>query len=307
MEAEGIEVVHIHTPLSTARLGASVARRLKIPMVGTYHSPIDAGEYRAHAGLGSSFFDRPAKWFVDYFYGPCDMVTVPTSEYAAQLDDLGLGYTIRVISNGIDLAKYQGGNDREIRNRYPGKIVLSVGRVAHEKNLMFLFEAWHRIQDEAHLIVIGGGPQEAELKEFTSRNRLKNVHFVGMIPHEELLRAGFHRAADVFVVTSMIETQGLSLMEAQANGLPAVGVDSGGTRDLIVEGENGFLIQPGDQDGLVEAILRLVRDDELRQEMKAAALREIQSHDLESVASDWQSIYEELQEKKGGHQASTTY
>jgi glycosyltransferase involved in cell wall biosynthesis len=299
VEEKGVDLIHFHTPLGLGRLAAAIARRLNLPLVGTYHTSVDSRQYRAHWKMHSGLFDRAMKWYIDYFYRRCDMVSVPSSAYAKEVEALGLQYPIRVISNGIDLKKFPDVDAQEIRDRYPGKIVLSVGRVAQEKNLMFLLEAWPRLQDEAHLLVIGGGPLEYDLREHARKRELKNVHFLGMIPHEDLILSGYHRAADVFVMTSMIETQGLALMEAQAAGLVAVGINAGGTKDLIIDGENGILVEPGDQDGFVEATKRLLDDNVLRDRMREATLREIQRHDLRNVALEWESVYEELLAGRG--------
>jgi len=299
VEEKRLEIVHFHTPLGLGRLAAAVARRLDLPLVGTYHTSVDSREYRAHWKMHHGLFDRAMKWYIDYFYRRCDMVSVPTSAYAKEVEALGLKYPTRVISNGIDLKKFPYVDPQAIRERFPGRIVLSVGRVAQEKNLVFLLDAWARLQDEAHLIIIGGGPLEYDLREYAESKGLKNVHFLGMIPHEELILSGYHRAADVFVMTSMIETQGLALMEAQAAGLVAVGIKAGGTKDLIIDGENGFLVEPGDQDGFVAATKRLLDDDVLRDRMRDATLREIQRHDLRNVAKEWERVYEELLAGKG--------
>ena len=289
-----IDVIHFHTPLLVGRLGISISRRLKIPLIGTYHTSVDAKECRKHVRLDGDLFDGVAKRFVDFFYKGCDLVSVPTSTYSARLKSLGLNYPTRVISNGIDLSKFPEGEAEAIRAAYPGKIVLSVGRLAQEKNLMFLLKAWPRLQDEAQLILIGGGTHEAELKNYAEKEGLKNVHFLGMIPHEELILKGYHRAADIFVMTSMVEVQGLALMEAQANGLVAVGINAGGTKDLIYDGVNGFLVEPDDQDHFVEVMHRLLEDDALRRRLREATLAEVQKHDLQFVAGEWEEVYEEL-------------
>jgi len=289
-----IDVIHFHTPLLVGRLGISIARRLGLPLVGTYHTSVDAKECRKHVKLDADLFDGVAKRFVDFFYKGCDLVSVPTSTYSERLEALGLDYPTRVISNGIDLKKFPQGDAKGIRARYPGKIVLSVGRLAQEKNLLFLLKAWPRLQDQAHLILIGGGSHEVKLRQYAKKEGLKNVHFLGMIPHEELVLTGYHRAADVFVMTSMVEVQGIALMEAQASGVASVGINAGGTKDLIVDGENGFLIEPGDQDHFVEVMLQLLNDDALRERMREATLTEIQKHDLRNVAKEWEEVYEEL-------------
>jgi glycosyltransferase involved in cell wall biosynthesis len=166
--------------------------------------------------------------------------------------------------------------------------------VAKDKNLMFLMKAWHRLQELGQLIIIGGGPMEYELREYAKNEGLKNIHFLGMIPHEDLILSGYHRAADVFVMTSLIETQGLALMEAQAAGLVSVGVNAGGTKDLIVDGENGFLVEPGDEDGFVDSVTKLLEDEVLRDRMRDATLREIQTHDIRNVAKEWEEVYDGL-------------
>ncbi len=297
VKEEGIELIHYHTPLFLGRLAMATARRHRLPLVGTYHTSVDSREYRAHWKMHHRLFDRAMTHYIDFFYRRCDMVSVPTSAYAGEVEALGLKYPTRVISNGIDLKKFPPVDASEIRARYPGKIVLSVGRIAREKNLHFLLDAWPRLQDQAHLLLIGGGPIEMELRTYAREKGLRNVHFLGMIPHEDLILSGYHRAADVFVMTSMIETQGLALMEAQAAGLPAVGVNSGGTKDLIMDGENGFLVEPGDQDRFVESIQKLLQDDLLRGRMRDATIREIQRHDLKNVAKEWEEVYQELLER----------
>lgn len=287
------DLVHLHTPLGLGRLAGAVAKRQGLPLVGTYHTSVDSRQYRAHWKMHHGLWDRWMRRYIDFFYRPCDLVSFPTSAYAKEVEAIGLHYPSIVISNGIDLRKFPPVDPKGIRDRYPGKIVLSVGRVAQEKNLRFLLDAWPRLQDHAHLVIIGGGPLEYELRAHALDAGLRNVHFEGMIPHEELILAGYHRAADVFVMTSMIETQGLALMEAQAAGLVSVGINSGGTMDLIEDGKTGFLVEPGDQDGFVNAVRRVLDDDVLRDRMRDATLRAIQRHDLRNVAAEWEKAYEE--------------
>ena len=291
---QDFDLIHYHTPLFLGRLAMAVARRRKLPLIGTYHTSVDSREYRAHWKMHHGLFDKGMKSYIDFFYRRCDLVSVPTSAYADEVAALGLNYPTQVISNGIDLKKFPDVDCQEIRDRYPGKIVLSVGRIAREKNLMFLLEAWPQLQDEAHLVMIGGGPMEVQVRRYAKEQGLKNIHLLGMIPHEDLILSGYHRAADVFVMTSMIETQGLALMEAQAAGLVSVGVNAGGTKDLIVDEKNGLLVEPGDLDGFVDAIRRVLGDDALRDRMRDATLREIEKHDLRNVAGEWEEVYEGL-------------
>jgi glycosyltransferase involved in cell wall biosynthesis len=139
-------------------------------------------------------------------------------------------------------------------------ILLYVGRLAKEKNLDDLVEAARCLEQRADrfkLVIVGDGPMRREL-----RDCLPNAHFTGYLHGNELAR--WYASADIFVLPSTIETFGNVVLEAFASGLPVVGVDRGGVRELITHRVNGLLAPPRTPAAFAEMIHSLlVRPDEV--------------------------------------------
>lgn len=147
-------------------------------------------------------------------------------------------------------------------------ILTYVGRMAPEKRLDLLMEAFPRIRARSTkrvaLVFVGGGPALAGLQE----EKLDGVHFAGYRRGEDL--AAHYASSDVFLFPSDTETFGQVVTEAMASGLPVVAPDRGGVRDTVAPDETGYLFPPGDVDGLVDAASRLVDDAGLRTRLGTA-------------------------------------
>ncbi|TVP77486.1 MAG: glycosyltransferase [Gemmatimonadales bacterium] len=112
------------------------------------------------------------------------------------------------------------------------------------------------------LVLVGDGPLGPGLRSRCEAGELPGVHLAGWLEGPELARA--FASADVFAFPSDTETFGNVVLEAMASGLPVVGVNRGGVRDSVRSGRNGLLVPPGDEDGLVDGLLRLSLDPGLR-------------------------------------------
>ena len=152
--------------------------------------------------------------------------------------------------------------------------VLTMGRHIAWKGFANLLEAVSRITDRApFVLIIGGqGPQTPALKNLAERLKIQDrVVFTGRIPNSDMPR--LYNRADVFALPSIMDeagnTEGLGvvLMEAMACGISCVASNVGGIPDVVRDGDNGFLIPPGDVTALADAILRLLTDRQLRQSM----------------------------------------
>ena len=106
---------------------------------------------------------------------------------------------------------------------------------------------------------------------------------LGNIEHSELVRSGLFGIADVFVTASETENQPMAILEAQANGIPCVGLSEKGIPDLIKDGINGFVVPNHDPAAFSRAVMRILADDGLRSSLRAGALREIKKHSLGEV------------------------
>jgi glycosyltransferase involved in cell wall biosynthesis len=145
------------------------------------------------------------------------------------------------------------------------RLLLTVSRLAPEKNVSFLVDVIRQIP-EARLAIIGDGPERAELER---RFAGTNTEFFGYMKGEELARA--YASADAFVYASETETMGNVVLEAMASGLGVIVPRAGGIPSLVAQEETGLLYAPRDTQDAVAAIQRLLSDDGFRTRTGQAA------------------------------------
>jgi len=155
------------------------------------------------------------------------------------------------------------------------EVVLCVGRLVKEKGVDVLLRAWPAIaaaRPAAQLVVIGDGPERAHLEELARAQGLEPAScFLGRVSHEAI--DGHMRAARVLVVPSIwFEAFGLTVIEGQRAGLPAVVSDIGGLRELVGAEQTGLFFPPRDADALARAVARLLSDRELHRRCVAGGL-----------------------------------
>jgi glycosyltransferase involved in cell wall biosynthesis len=166
-----------------------------------------------------------------------------------------------------------------------GPIVVSVSRLAPQKQTAMLIEAFRRVRAEQRcgLLLVGSGPLDAELRAVVARERIPDVCFAGFLNHSEVSRA--YAAADVFALLSGLnETFGISVAEAAHFGLPLLLSDKVGSGpDLLGDGANGHLVPRDDIDAATRALGRLVSDADLRVRFGAESLRRISERGLDQA------------------------
>jgi glycosyltransferase involved in cell wall biosynthesis len=179
-------------------------------------------------------------------------------------------------------------------------ILISVGRLASEKNWDTLLRAFARVYTEhpdARLVLIGDGSARQSLEDLaTELNINAQVTFTGALPFEEIPR--YLKAADLFTFASVTETQGLVTIEAMAAGLPAVAVDGPGTRDIVEHGKQGFLVE-NDPDALAKGINKLLSDPPRIKRFSNQALKRARVFEINQLGKQMVTVYEQaIQDKK---------
>lgn len=240
------DIVHAHHPFLVGDTALRVSAKLKIPIVFTYHTRY---EMNTHYVPG----DSPAlKKFVielaDGYCDLCDQVVAPSESIASLLRERGVNTEIAVIPTGINVSEFNSDNGDSVRQKHgipeDAFIIGYLGRIAEEKNMRFLQEAvmpFIKQQKDVYFLVVGDGDITGDLKEeASSRGISERVIFAGVLKGKEKIDA-FH-AMDVFVFASKSETQGIVLNEAMASGVPVIGLDAPGVREVIEDGANGFLV-----------------------------------------------------------------
>jgi glycosyltransferase involved in cell wall biosynthesis len=216
----------------------------------------------------------------------------------------------RVIPNGIPTDRYSKPQiprkEWRAREGFGENDVLfvCVARFAPQKNHALLVKAFAlglARSRSAHLVLVGAGDLQDQLEEQVKNLGLAGqVHFLGLrsdIP--EVLGA-----MDVFVLSSDYEGNPLSVMEAMAAGLPIVSTAAGGVPDLMENGKEGLIVQPGDVDGLSSAMTFLLGNRELRKFLGGAAARRAkEKFDVSTMVQAYEELYESLADQAHGRHA----
>lgn len=298
-------VVQVHHPFPLSAAAAFMAHRRGIPVVATNHTIPECslwGLQRLPVAYGAA--SRAFATWLRLVLRSADIVTTPTTTAAAMLRAAGFRGEIRVISNGLDIERFQPGpGDDGLRRRLGldrRPVVLYTGRLDPEKQM----DTWLRTAAEtsSHADVqfaIGG--------EGTDRSRLESlardlglggrVRFIGYVPDHEL--PALYRLADIYLMLAPVELQSISTLEAMATGLPVVAAQAGALPELIRPGINGYLVPTSDPAEASAAVLNLLTDTS-RREMMGKASREIASlHDLGRTITGYEQVFDESRTGRG--------
>jgi len=296
-----LDIIHVHSPFTMGRVGLHYARRLGLPIVFTYHTLYD--QYIHYLPVAQELAREMTIKFANNFCRQVDHIIVPSSEASNILCSYNIPTPISVIPTGVPVERFRAldckGN--VLRERYDipaeNKILLNVGRLTKEKNLEFLLDAFARVHQQnpqTTLVITAQGPLESALKQQAVYLGLKlerDVIFTGAVPFETLIQVYY--SADLFVFSSMTETQGLVLIEAMAAGLPVVAIRAYGVADMVDHGINGFLTAC-DQDEFTGAILRLLSDDKIYHYFRNNALVKAEQVSSQNMALQLEKVYQQL-------------
>lgn len=306
LKKEEVDVVHITGPWLLSAAAIRGARKLDLPIVHTFHTMLHEPtyiKYFAKFNLLVPVFQALAWEYFKPYIRRSDVMTGPSWYACEELQEHYPGADIRHISNGVDISRFESyATFEETRRTYPpfnNRSFLFVGRLGAEKSVDQLVSAMHYVVSQlpdAHLFIVGAGPGQERFENQARRLKLrKHVHFLGRIPHEELLGSGLIQHARAFVTASVTENQPMTVIEAICCGVPIVVPDVRGIRELL-DG-NGLLFPRGDVESLAARMIRIASDDELYGEFRSRAFAFRNRFDGRSVAEEFEGVYQELLEE----------
>lgn len=250
------DVVHIVTegPLGWSALQAAL--KLELPVSSDFRTNFHA--YSRHYGVG--WLHKPIVAYLRKFHNRTLMTLVPTASMRAELAANGFR-NLHVVSRGVDTQLFNPSRRNLVLRASWGAapeepVILSVGRLAPEKNLEALIAAFAQIRrtaPTAKLVVVGDGPARETL-----RARCPDAVFAGMRTGEDL--AAHYASCDVFLFPSLTETFGNVTIEAMASGLAVVAFDYAAAAENIVHGSSGLLAQFDDTAAFVQQAAALAAD-----------------------------------------------
>lgn len=289
LEREQCDVVHLHEPLVPA-LPLTVLLFSKAVNVGTFHR---------FGGSGIPYFyGRPVlRRFFGRLHGRI-AVSWPAYRFISRY--FPGDYTI--IPNGIGIEEF--GEQVEplpaLRDGRPN--ILFVGRLDKRKGLRYLLDAFPLVREafpQARLIVAGayGSRPQRRYESYARQRGIGDVIFTGPLPRQELCR--YYKSCDVFCAPSTGgESFGIVLLEAMASGKPIVASNIEGYKQLVEDGEEGFLTEPKDIRALASGINRLLGDDSLRLAMGMEGREKASAYAWPEIARRVVDYYHQAAEEK---------
>ncbi len=295
LKKEKPDVVHLHAPVLMGLEALYVSNKLGLPVIATYHTHFP--DYVPHLFKGllpkrlNGFTQTPVKKMIEYVFSKADITTAPTKELKNELESYGIK-NVLYVPNGVAFKKFKKADKESFIKKYriPSNkpVVLYVGRVSFEKKIDCLIRAFKKLP-KATLVIVGKGPSLENYKQLAESIDLENVVFTGYVPDELLPSA--YACADVFVSPSDTETFGLTFVEAMYFGLPVVGTDRLGAKEVINDGKNGFLVKPDDEGALAAKISKLLKSPPLRRKLGSQGKKDAKKYNMERISAQFMKLY----------------
>lgn len=241
------DIIHIQEPGSLGITALLCAKFLRIPVVGALHFTPDQVA-RMMTGTTSRVIEWCMKRYIAFIYNSYQAIMVPTATFSAFLSSVGVKRPITVVSNGVDTTVYTPKPKRGTQKQFS---VLYVGRLDQDKNVMVLIDALSHANARVTLTIAGSGKEkDALLSRAKTLGVSDRIRWVGTVSPKEMV--SLYHDADCFVLMALYEVQSIVTLQALASGLPVLGARAGALPELIHDGENGYLLDPTDAQGLGE-------------------------------------------------------
>lgn len=297
-----LDVIHSQTEFGVGTFARIIAKQFHIPLVHTYHTMYE--DYVHYITKG--YFVGTSKKIVEYltlFY--CDKtiseLIVPTEKTKELFKEkYKVNRNVYVIPTGIEIEKFYPENNKNLnilekRNSFgiakDDFVILFVGRIGTEKNIDLLLNGMDKLiklSKKIKLLIIGDGPDMGYYKEYVYKRKLgKNVIFTGKVPWDSI--SEYYLIADIFATASVTETQGLTVIEAMAAGLPVVCINDESFTGTIMNNVDGIIFNNLEE--YIEAITKLYQDRELLKNLGKKARIDAEKYSSEKFATSVLEVY----------------
>jgi len=284
------DIIHVHSPDTSAWAAVKYAKKYKIPIIATYHT--NFAKYLSYYHL--SFLESFVWFLLKRLYRQNNLVTSPSEAITEELvsHDISNVYTVPW---GVDLKRFSPSfRNEEWRNKILNgenkNILLCVCRLTWEKDLRTLAKVFNQLKEhknEFSIVIVGDGPARKELELL-----MPLAIFLGYTEGLELSKV--YASSDIFLFPSSTETFGNVTIEAMASGLVSVVADAGGSKSLIKNGENGFLAEANNVEDFYKKVVVLLNDKKIKENMKNVGLNIAKNYSWERVFDDFLHKYLEI-------------
>lgn len=301
------DIVHLQLPGYSGAVAIRQCRRREIPVIATCHSIPE--NYWSPRDKDSTVFRAVQGSIWEVILGlldQCDMVCAPSITACDLLHDHGLVKQAVPVSNGVDLHVYHPSASEDermaLKRRFGFPLdrptILYAGRFAAEKRVDVLVEAMPKVLEQTPVYFAFTGQGMVDIKQdLAERGLAEHSGFTGLLDDQAMPLV--YRAADIFVLPSEAELQGLVLLEAAASGLPLVAANCLAIPEIVHHGVNGYLHVPGDAEDLAERLTALAADPELRRKLGSAGLDVVKPHSIDACIKQYEDVYRDVLARAG--------
>ncbi len=293
---EDYDIIHAHGNGLFSLIGLIIAKRKKIPFVLTFHTLFN--KYTHYILSGKLITPKIVDQGLKFFGNLCDGVIVPSEKMKQELIRIGIKKPITLIPNFIDTSKFTPGKSNFLHSLFGipknRQILLSVGRLAKEKNFEFIISFFAKIvKDFKHvqLVIVGEGPEKQNLINLIKEKKLQEyVTLTDGISIDQMPQV--YQDADIFVFTSTTETQGLVTLEAAAAGLPLVLVTDEAYKDVIEDGINGYVL-PAEENVFTQKIIFLLQNPSLQKKFGENSIKKSRFISEKKIIDTLMKVYQD--------------
>ena len=266
------DIVHAHNiPSAKAMKNASGKKILTIH--GIYSQQVENLHNKTTSKIATSYEKEALRW--------ADAITVVSKDAFDYYKKLGLN--VYHIPNSINIQSLSTKSDR----RYEKQIIFA-GRLSQEKGIDVLCELIELLPSDINLIILGSGPKENLIKNI----KKPNVNYLGYLPKNETI--SLIRGSDILIQPSLIEGISSTILEAMACKTSVITTNVGGNKEIIENNQNGILIEPNNPQKLLEEILNLFSNPEVKNKLIDSAYTNVQKYDWKNIGKLYLNLYNEL-------------
>ena len=284
----------ISTPATTGLFALLAGKLMNIKTTGIYHTDFKSQSLYI---TGDEGLANTVESYINWFYSQLDEIRVPTNEYINLLIKRGFKRDrVKLFRRGIDINQFSPEKeDRSlIINKYDvlaGINMVYTGRVSKDKNLDFLVQVYKELIksfDNLNLMIIGDGPYYEEFSRKTEE--YNDIFLIGRLDRSALPE--IYASSDLLLFPSTTDTFGMTVLEAQACGLPSLVSNVGGPQEIVDDGNTGFILEVDSIKPWVDTIAKLIR--EIKNNTKYYRKLRANSRDIVGSSYDWQEVLKDL-------------
>ncbi len=298
-----LDIIHSHTEFGMGTFAKSMAKKLEIPQIHTYHTMYqDSLDYITKGLFPKASANALKLYMKGFFHSTVKEIIVPTKKTKDFLQkSYGIKTNINIIPNGIDIERFYKEKCDSIEIEKIRKnlkldkkdfVILWVGRLGYEKRIDFLIERQAELvknNKNCKLVIIGGGPEEDNLRALVQELNLdNNVIFGGKIPYDKI--NNYYQVASIVATASFYETQGLTIVEALAASKPVIASADEVFKSVIINDNNGYIFNS--KRDYCRRVQELINNNKKLELLSSKARESAEEYSLEIFVKKILNLYE---------------